>query len=150
MAKSPNLKSRLKAADRRRRRRTAADVQRRVTETTSTACAPDAHSPATKPDVAAILVDAALTVANENESLTDSAVIGALRAIKHGSGSKSPTTESVFREMVRRLDQAGISAAERAHAAGDLLGVVATNVDPGSKDRLITFLSLIASDRDAS
>lgn len=141
MPKSPKLRSNLKAADRRRRRRNLAgrghdrptapsDVNRRPTDGV---------------DVPQLLIEAVLSIAERDAALNDSAVVGALRAIKNGSASRSAYTQAVCEEMIRRLDAAAVGEPQRRKAAGELLTIALDNTDSESPDRLIRYLALIAS-----
>ena len=141
MSKSLKLKSILKAADRRRRRRfsdaappNAAPLISNIPPDSTVHC-----------DVTAIMIDAALAVAQQNSGLKDSAIIGALRAMKSDSRSNAMFTQIVYDEMVARLDQAGINGSVRRKSAGDLLEIALQNVSPDAQRQLINYLELLAT-----
>ncbi|WP_372896088.1 hypothetical protein [Stieleria sp.] len=96
-------------------------------------------------DVPQLLIEAVLSVAEREAALNDSAVVGALRAIKNGSTSRSAYTQAVCEEMIRRLDAAAVGEPQRRKAAGELLTIALDNTDSESPDRLIRYLALIAS-----
>ena len=91
------------------------------------------------------MIDAALAVAQQNSGLKDSAIIGALRAMKSDSRSNAMFTQIVYDEMVARLDQAGINGSVRRKSAGDLLEIALQNVSPDAQRQLINYLELLAT-----
>ncbi len=91
------------------------------------------------------MIEAALAVADRNAQLNDSAVIGALRAIKNQTTSQSSFTVAVMDEMTARLDAAGVTPSDRRSAASELLAIAVQNVDSESPRALIGYLELIAS-----
>ncbi|MCS7469872.1 hypothetical protein NZK35_24740 [Stieleria sp. ICT_E10.1] len=141
MPKSPKLRSNLKAADRRRRRRNLAGCghDRQTDTSDANRRQPDGV------DVPQLLIEAVLSVAEREAALNDSAVIGALRAINNRSTSRSVFTQAVCQEMIRRLDAAGVGEPQRQKAAGELLTIAVDNTDSQSPHRLIRYLALIAS-----
>ena len=147
MSKSVNLKAKLKAADRRRRRRgttVSADVDFSSRPDSDGRSGSDA-TVLNQTDVVGVLTQAALRVAGRTNDLRDSAVIGALRALKNETKPNAHFTEAVHREMVSALDHAAVSRRERRQAASELLGVALGSVDSKIPDGLIRSLSLIVS-----
>ncbi|MCA9136603.1 MAG: hypothetical protein KDB00_07585 [Planctomycetales bacterium] len=141
MSKPVNLRSKLKAADRRRRRRPNATSER----IQSGGPLPTTHTAASTIDVAGILADAATRVAETTTDLKDTAIVGALRAIAKGTSPASIFTDTVYNAMVRDLDAAGVTPEDRRKAAGDLLKIALDNVDPAESDRLIKYFAWIGS-----
>ena len=141
MPKSPKLRSNLKAADRRRRRRKMAGCGHDAEAARSA----EARRQPDGADVPQLLIEDVLSVAEREAALNDSAVIGALRAVKNGSASRSAFTQAVCDEMIRRLDAAAVGEPQRRKAAGELLTIALDNTDSQSPHRLIRYLALIAS-----
>lgn len=142
MPNSSKLRSKLKAADRRRRRRQSGSVNPATNNTSHSTAKPTATQTI---DVASILVEAALAEADSSPELKDTAIVNALRSIKNDSPPNSQYTERVFRRMVADLDAAGVSQSDRLRSAADLLSVAVENTAPDEPDRLIKYLTLIAS-----
>ncbi|QDV46427.1 hypothetical protein Enr13x_63360 [Stieleria neptunia] len=141
MSKSPKIRSNLKAADRRRRRRNLAGRGGDPQTAPGDACRGQSDGV----DVPQLLIEAVLGVAGREAALNDSAVIGALRAVQNGSTSRSAFTQTVCGEMIHRLDAAGVSETQRRKAAGELLTIALDNTDSQSPHQLIRYLALIAS-----
>ena len=146
MPKSQNLRSRLKMADRRRRRRLADKSASNGVSPNQ----PDVDSPTQTlgsqgPDVVGLLTEAALGIAEKRRDVRDASIVGALRAIVNNGEPKSVPAPAVYQSMLDRLERAQVSDAEGEKGAAALLKISLENVDPNVHDQLIKFLSLIAS-----
>lgn len=141
MSKSLKQKSRLKAADRRRRRRPI--VATAPNHSGAQSSRREAASESI--DVAGILTDAVMRIAEKTPELKDSAVIGALRAIIKETSPNSTYTDTVYSEMVLGLDAANIPPTDRRSAAKDLLSLALVSVDPDDPTRLVKSYAWIAS-----
>ena len=103
MSKSNRLRRNLKAADRRRRRRTSNQASNEIDSS------PQVNvSNVTGVDVPGILVESILLEADlRNETLRDSAVISALKAVETSIAPRSVEASAVYVRMTEQLSKAG-------------------------------------------
>ncbi|MEL6110845.1 MAG: hypothetical protein AAFU85_32975, partial [Planctomycetota bacterium] len=136
MAKTDRLKSRLKSADKRRRRRLHSTAAR-PTET------PTAVSVLPPVDVPALLAAAILATAQDSGVVRDSAAVAALRAIITGRSSNSSEAQKVQDAMSRALGDAEIPERDARAAAEELLDLALNSPSSDRPDQFLQYLSLI-------
>lgn len=137
MPQAKKLKARLKAADKRRKRRAP------QTEPVATV----SNEP--KLDVEGLVVEGILKTAANREArrepnLRDSAVIAALKALTQGTAPNSTEALECHTEITRFLDQSGVSSGDRVRAATQTLSLAHMNDQKESPDQFIRYLTLIA------
>lgn len=140
MTKPKNLKAKLKAADKRRKRRPQASAE--------TALAQEAADGRPSVDAVGVLAEGVLRQADTRASsgganLRDSAVLSALKAMTQGTQPRSEEAMGVFDEMNSLLEEAGVSGSRRTVAAMEMLSLATTNQDPNVPDQFIRYLSMI-------
>lgn len=136
MAKTDRLKSKLKSADKRRRRRLQSTAERTSAEQLSVSVLPSV-------DVHALLAGAILKTAETSIALRDSAAIAALRCIITGGVSKSSEAQEVQDAMRLALREASISERDARAAAEELLDLALNSHGSDRPDQFLQYLSLI-------
>jgi hypothetical protein len=136
MSKSANWKARLKATQRRRKKRGTAE--------------PIANSPAPATvasesvDVAALLIEAALRAADRHRSVRDAAIYAALKCLANGADASHESTAQVLEMMNQTLRGNGVDEADSRRAAKELCDVARGNLKPDQPRQLIQYFSLIS------
>lgn len=137
MSKSAKLKSRLKASDRRRRRR---DVG-------GSSSYPPAHTGATQTqpqvDVAGLLAEAALRLAERSPQVRDATIYAALNCLATQSTPKKEATAQVLDEMTKTFEASAIPPKDARRAARELCLIAKQNMSPDDADQFLRYLALI-------
>lgn len=144
MSKSAKMKARLKASDRRRKRRVR---QPTLSDESGLHLRVDAgtDSPEIETDIAGLLSNAALQTADRHRRIQDSSVIGGLRGLIAGAEPNGEGSRLVYHAMVHELDKAQIPPERRTTAAKEFLEIAKEHSGSDRPDLLLQYLSLITA-----
>ena len=144
MSKSAKMKARLRASDRRRKRR---GRQPTLGDDSGLHLRVDAgtDSPEIETDIAGLLANAALRIADRQRRIQDSSVIGGLRGLVAGVQPNGEGSRLVYQAMVCELDKAQIPTERRATAAKEFLEIAKEHSGSDRPDHLLQYLSLITA-----